>query len=132
MARLERQMQELRRLRNSAKGLLREDVALMKGERGGKTVAPRLADSANETARKAASEGAQLASVHKAKIGTGVALGVGAFAVWIFRGQIERAFGSLMELVAASDPVQDDEDQSDEIKEQQNSTVGAQPDQHNT
>lgn len=114
MARLERQMRELRGLRDSAKGLLREDVALMRGERGGKTVGPRLMDNASDKARQTASQGRELVGEHKLKIGTGVALGIGAFAAWIFRDRIEQAFDQLLEYVADDDVSEDSQSGNEE------------------
>lgn len=104
MAKLKRQMLELRHLRNVSKGLLRDDVAFLKGERGGKRVGPRLMEKASGSARDAASNAAGLAGEHKAKIGTGVALGVATFTAWIFRDRIEQAFDQVLDYMRDDDP----------------------------
>ena len=103
MVKLKGQMLELRHLRNAAKGLLRDDVAFLKGERGGQKVGPRLADKASGSLRDAASGAADFAGQHKLKIGTGVVLGLGAFAAWIFRDRIEQAFDQVLDYMREDD-----------------------------
>jgi len=97
MGKLDRQMMELRHLRDSAKALLREDVAFLKGDSGGRPVAPRLMETASDKVRDVAGRSAQLAGDHKLKIGTGIAIAAGAFVAWIFRARIEQAFDQLLD-----------------------------------
>ena len=96
MGRKQRQMLELRSLRNAAKGLLRDDVAFLKGNSGNPSPGARLMQGAGAKARTAADSTAQFAADNRLKIGTGIALGVGALAAWIFRDKIEKAFDHLL------------------------------------
>ncbi len=97
MSKLDWRMKELRQLRNSAKGLVREDVAYLTGDRGAKAAAPRLMDSARDKARAAKDHSVQYASEHKFRIGAGLAIAIGVFLAWIFRHRIEKAFDQLLD-----------------------------------
>lgn len=97
MGKMKHTMLELRQLRNASKGLLRDDMAFLKGERGGKTVGPRFMNAAGSSVRDVAGAASEFAGQNKLKIGTGLAIGAGVLTAWIFRDRIERAVGQAIE-----------------------------------
>ena len=88
MTDLEAELRHDRTLRNAAKRLLRHDVAAVKGDVSERGLGGRMLDRARDGASEAAQGAAGYADEHRAQVGTGLAVGIGALLAYIFRDRV--------------------------------------------
>lgn len=96
MADLRQQLAEDRLMRDLAKEFVKADIDHVRGDVGERGFAQRLLGRAQDGALDIADNAAEYAEDHKAKVGTGLLFGIGAFAAWLFRDRILDAVDHLL------------------------------------
>lgn len=88
MSDLRAKLEEDRVMRDAAKGLVTRGAANLKAEASPKTVATKFAVRMREGAEGVVEDGSHFAQENSAKLGGGIALGLGLITAWFFRKQI--------------------------------------------